>query len=169
MKYFNEASPYDSLKGIPYNAGTGFSTVLANRGVGQESLIDILPKLDKVQQVKLDRSLNLAAADPNDKRYPHYKGLFINDANWKQKLIGVFLGKEKDRRLLEELIKVVHLGIRSHEIQGKDQGGGSRWNQAWIKVYQGWLKDLENRLKKETYEAKSRIEGRTAKGYNTSY
>lgn len=144
------ATPFSAAGGLPGGGSPGFSGFLRSKGFENGSLIDILPRLDLVQQVQLDRKLNLKAADPNDKRYPHYRGYLINDANWKQKLIDVFSGKENNSRLIRELIAVVARGIKSHERQAGDQlGGSSKWNATWIKVYERWLHELKKLLSQE--------------------
>jgi hypothetical protein len=150
---FNFDATSGSWGGVPASSGTGFSSFLANKGFEQErDLLSILPNLDPIQQIKIDKNLNLQAADPNDKRYPHYKGTLINDANWKKKLIHVFLGKEKNPHIIHELIHVIKRGIHSHQIQSGDElGGSSRWNKTWIEIYKKWLHKLRS-----IYEAKSR-------------
>jgi hypothetical protein len=150
---FNFDATSGSWGGVPASSGTGFSSFLANKGYSEpESILKVVLELPPEQQIKIDQNLNLRAANPNDPRYPHYRGVLINDANWKQKLIDVFLGKEHNPEIMKELVQVIKRGIHSHQIQSGDQlGGSSEWNKTWIEIYKQWLHKLRS-----IYEAKSR-------------
>jgi len=141
MFNLKEDSPFGSWGGI----STGFSDYLENKGYSNEKdILWLLPRLDKVQQVKMDIKLNNNGMDV----FPKYKSLLSSDIGWKTQLIDVFKGSVHAPNLINLLIQVVKRGIASHKNRVSNQLTGSdRWNETWVKVYRQWLEEL-NKLRR---------------------
>jgi hypothetical protein len=115
---------------------------LNKQGYSHETnILDLLPRLNPIQQVKIDIALNMNGIDA----FPGHSNLLVSDSQWKQKLIPVFQGKEKNPQVIQTLIGVVKNAIQSHKNRASNQlTGSAAWNQTWIHVYNQWLKKLHN-------------------------
>lgn len=140
----NDGVPFGAWGGFPVTTGVGFSNYLNKHGYSNETgILGILPKLDPVQQVKLDINLNMNGINT----FPDSNKLLVDNSKEKAKLIPFFQGKIRDPQTIQSLIGVVEYSKKSHEQRASNQlTGSSVWNNTWIQVYNQWLKKLHHTL-----------------------
>lgn len=138
------ATPFGAWGGLPGAGGPGFSDFLRRKGYSnEENILSLLPQLDPVNQVKLDIQLNMNGIDT----FPNSGHMLVNNSQQKQGLIPIFQGKVRNPQVIKSYIGVVEQSKRSHMQRAANQMTGSHaWNNTWIKVYNQWLKRLNNLL-----------------------
>ncbi len=110
--------------------------------VNELDIISQLPQLSPIQQVQLDISLHNDAV--NKGTFGRQSSLLSNDSLWKHKLAEIFQGKEKNPEVIKQTIDIVEKDLNSHLGRPSSSKTGSlAWHQAWINVYQGWLRQLQ--------------------------
>ena len=138
------ATPFGAWGGSPNVAGPGFSDFLKRKGYSnEENILNLLPKLNPIDQVRLDIQLNMNGIDT----FPNSSHMLVNNSQQKQGLIPIFQGKVRNPEVIKSYIDVVEQSKRSHMQRAANQMTGSHaWNDTWIKVYNQWLKRLHNLL-----------------------
>lgn len=138
------ATPFGAWGGLPGAGGPGFSDFLRRKGYSnEENILNLLPKLNPIDQVRLDIQLNMNGIDT----FPNSSHMLVNNSQQKQGLIPIFQGKVRNPAVIKSYIDVVEQSKRSHMQRAANQITGSHaWNNTWIKVYNQWLKRLNNLL-----------------------
>jgi hypothetical protein len=138
------ATPFGAWGGFPNDASPGFSGFLRRQGYSNEkNIIDLIPNLDPVQQVKLDISLNMDGINI----IPSGGKLLYDNAKDKRILIPIFKGEERDPNIIKQAIELVQKSKESHKNRVASQWTGSDvWNTLWIRVYDQWLEKLKEIL-----------------------
>lgn len=138
------ATPFGAWGGLPGAGGPGFSDFLRRKGYSnEENILNLLPKLDPIDQVRLDIQLNMNGIDT----FPNSSHMLVSNSQQKQGLIPIFQGKVRNPAVIKSYIGVVEQSKRSHMQRAANQMTGSHaWNNTWIKVYNQWLKRLNNLL-----------------------
>lgn len=138
------ATPFGAWGGLPGAGGPGFSDYLRRKGYSnEENILNLLPKLNPVDQVNLDIQLNMNGID----NFPGDGHLLVSNAKDKEGLIPIFQGKIKNPQVIKSYIDVVERSKRTHIQRAANQLTGSHaWNDTWIKVYNQWLKRLHKLL-----------------------
>ena len=138
------ATPFGAWGGLPGAGGPGFSDFLRRKGYSnEENILNLLPRLDPIDQVRLDIQLNMNGIDV----FPNSSHMLVNNSQQKQGLIPIFQGKVRNPAVIKSYIDVVEQSKRSHVQRAANQMTGSHaWNSTWIKVYNQWLKRLHNLL-----------------------
>lgn len=138
------ATPFGAWGGLPGAGGPGFSDFLRRKGYSnEENILNLLPRLNPIDQVRLDIQLNMNGIDT----FPNSSHMLVNNSQQKQGLIPIFQGKVRNPAVIKSYIDVVEQSKRSHMQRAANQMTGSHaWNNTWIKVYNQWLKRLHNLL-----------------------
>jgi len=109
--------------------------------VHEHDLLRLLPTLDTIQQIELDIALHDNAIKSGN--FDQHRSLLATDSKWKNKLIDVFRGKERNPKVISSLFHILHRDIHSHQGRVANKlTGSNRWNDAWAKVYKQWLEKL---------------------------
>jgi hypothetical protein len=138
------ATPFGAWGGLPGAGYPGFSDYLRRKGYSNEkNILNLLPQLDPIDQVRLDIQLNMNGVDA----FPGSSHMLVNNSHEKQGLIPIFQGKIRNPQTIRSYIDMVERSKRSHMQRAANQLTGSHaWNYTWIKVYNQWLKILHNLL-----------------------
>lgn len=123
-----------------------FSEYLADKGFSKEqAILSQLPRMDMVQQAKLDIQLH------NDAIANQTFGLqgqqLVSDKGWKQRFIDIVQGKEHRPEIIQQTIDNIENDMESHRDRiSNKKTGSSAWHEAWIAVYEQWLIKLQQLL-----------------------
>jgi hypothetical protein len=108
----------------------------------EDSILSMLPNLDVTQQVLLDKRLHRDAIARGT--FGLQGSMLARDSQWKDKVIDIVTGKEKSPKIIEQVISLIKKDIASHQNRLPDVKTGSlAWHETWIRVYQEWLKKIE--------------------------
>lgn len=107
----------------------------------EKEILDTLPKLDPVEQIRVDIGLHRKAIDSGN--FQAFSDVLSTDSKWKDKLIDVFTGRETDPGLIAQMKQLIMRDIESHKHRQPNMFTGSNeWHQMWINVYNQWLQKL---------------------------
>lgn len=116
--------------------------------VQELSVLEKLPHLSMAQQVQLDRELHADAI--NKGTFGVHGQQLAADSDWKKELLDVFLGKQKDIRVIRSIMAVLERDIASHQNRPESRKTGSAvWHKTWIAVYRSWLNKLGEKWQNE--------------------